>query len=244
MPLLLLATSNPGKLLEFRSLLADLPLELIAPADLGLTLQVEETGATYAENAALKARAFSAASGLPTLGDDSGLEVAVLGGAPGLHSARFVPHPTLRQNQKMAQQKEFPGGSARPRNPKSILPGATDAERRALLLQVLAGHPQPWAATFKSAICLAYAAPEEGAARGVSGVLPTKLQIVISEGSCNGEIIPEERGTGGFGYDRIFLVEGLGRTMAELSLEEKNQVSHRARAMAKMVEVLKLIAEG
>jgi len=218
MPLtLLLASSNPGKLLELRSLLAGLPLELATPAELGLALQIEETGATYAENAALKARAFAAASGLPTLTDDSGLEVQALAGAPGLHSARFVPQP-----------------------------GASDADRRTRLLQALAGHPQPWLATFKSAICLAYAAPEEGAARGVSGGLrpPTKFQIVISEGICDGEIIPEERGTGGFGYDRIFLVEGQGRTMAELGLEEKNQFSHRARAMATMVEVLKLLAEG
>ena len=194
MPRLLLATSNPGKLLELRSLLAGLPLEIATPAELCLNLQVPETGATYAENAALKARAFAAASGLPSLADDSGLEVEALGGAPGLHSARFVPQP-----------------------------GASDADRRTRLLQALANHPQPWLATFRSAICLA---------------LPNG-ETYFTEGICTGEIIPEERGTGGFGYDPIFLLAGLGRTMAELSLEEKNQVSHRARAIGKIKQILK-----
>jgi len=87
---LLVATNNPGKRREFRLLLAELPLVLVTPAELGLDLDVEETGATFEANAVLKARAFAAAAGLPALADDSGLEVDALGGEPGLRSARWV----------------------------------------------------------------------------------------------------------------------------------------------------------
>jgi XTP/dITP diphosphohydrolase len=173
---------------ELRALLADLAgIELCTPAELGLALEPPEVGATYAENAAAKARAFAAAAGLPALADDSGLEVEALGGAPGLHSARYAPQP-----------------------------GATDADRRAYLLQQLAAHAQPWLAAFHSTVCVALPAGEASFASGV----------------CRGEIVPQERGSGGFGYDRLFLVEGLGRTMAELTMAEKNELSHRARAIA------------
>ncbi len=190
---LLLATNNPGKVDEMKGLLADLPdLKLVTPAELGLNLDVEESGKDFAENAALKARTFAVAGGLPALADDSGLEVNALDGAPGLYSNRY-----------------FPGAD-------------TDAKRRAALLQRLAGLPRPWKARFRSTVCLA---------------LPDGAEY-LAEGQCRGEIIPEERGEGGFGYDRIFLIEGIGRTMAELSMAEKNQLSHRARAMAKMKKKL------
>lgn len=183
-----MATNNPGKVGEIRSILADLAgIELCTPADLGLRLEPEEPALTYAENAAAKANAFAAASGLPALADDSGLEAAALGGAPGVHSARYAPQPA-----------------------------ATDADRRAYLLQQLAGHPQPWPAAFHSVVCLA---------------LPGGSTFFAS-GVCHGEITPHERGTGGFGYDRLFVVASAGRTMAELSPQEKNRLSHRALALA------------
>ena len=123
---LLIATTNPGKIVEIQDLLEGLPFRLLLPADLGIRLEVEETGQTYAENAALKAVAYCAASGILTLADDSGLEVAALDGAPGLHSARYSPHP-----------------------------GAKDADRRALLLRNLTGKPQPWLARFVCAVVIA-----------------------------------------------------------------------------------------
>lgn len=86
---LLIATHNPGKLEEYKELLKELPLELVSLADLGVTMQVEETGTTFVENALLKARAYAKATGLVTIADDSGLEVKALGGAPGVHSARY-----------------------------------------------------------------------------------------------------------------------------------------------------------
>jgi XTP/dITP diphosphohydrolase len=184
---LLLATGNPGKLGEMQALLADLgKIELLTPAEIGLRLEILEDGATYAENAALKARAYAEASGLTTLADDSGLEVAVLGGAPGLRSARYLPQP-----------------------------GATDADRRAYLLRQLQAYPRPWLARFRCSV--AVFRPGEA--------------LLTFEGTCPGEIIPEERGTNGFGYDPIFLLSQTGRTMAELSMEEKNRLSHRGWAV-------------
>ena len=186
MPKILIATANRGKLHEIHALLADLPLTLLIPADLGLVLEVAETGDTYAVNAALKATAFARLSGLLTLADDSGLEVDALGGLPGVRSARFSP-----------------------------LPRATDADRRHYLLQQLVGKARPWTAHFHCTVALAE--PDE--------------EVVYFEGDCPGEIIPTERGDNGFGYDPIFLLPELGRTMAELSMAEKNRLSHRARAI-------------
>ena len=101
-------------------------------------------------------------------------------------------------------------------------PQADDADRRAYLLQQLEGKARPWRALFRSVVCVA---------------LPDGRSL-LAEGECRGEIIPEERGAGGFGYDAIFLVEGMGRTMAELSMAEKNRLSHRARAIAGLKERL------
>ncbi len=183
---LLIASSNKGKLAEIMALLQDIPLDAVLPSDIGIQMDVEEDGNTYAENSLKKALAYCQASGLVTLADDSGLEVDVLGGQPGLHSARF-----------------------------SGKPGATDADRRIFLLEKLKGHHRPWLAAFRSTVVIA---------------TPDGRTFTL-DGECRGEIIPEERGTNGFGYDPIFLVEGLNRTMAELSMDEKNSLSHRARAV-------------
>ena len=190
---LLLASQNSGKLRELQAILHDLPIQLVTPAELGIQLDVEETGSTYAENAALKARAFSEASGLIALADDSGLEVDALNGAPGLYSARYAPAP-----------------------------GATDADRRAYLLENLAAHPRPWTARFRATIAVTLPGGETH----------------FADGACEGEIIPEERGDGGFGYDPIFYIPETGCTMAEMAEDEKNRISHRARALEKAKEIL------
>ncbi len=190
---LLLATTNQGKLAELRSLLRELDLELVTPADLGLNLQIEETGESYQENAILKAAGFAKASNLWSLADDTGLEVEALDGAPGLYSARYAPQP-----------------------------GATDKDRRLVLLQNLEEKPRPWNAVFRCVVALC----------GPDG------SIITQDGTCPGEIIPDERGEGGFGYDPIFLLEVLQVTMAELSLVDKNNLSHRSRAVWKMVPAL------
>lgn len=180
---LVLATANPGKVRELRELLRDLPLELV-PAE-GMP-EVEETGAGFAENAELKARAASAWSGEWALADDSGLEVDVLGGAPGVHSNRWAGE------------------------------GASEADRNAHLLRALAPYPpESWTARYRAVVALA--APDG--------------RLWLTEGVCEGRIVAEARGEGGFGYDPHFLLPELGRTMAELPLETKNRLSHRARAL-------------
>lgn len=190
---LLIATGNKGKVKEIRALLDRLEVELVAPKDLGLEIDVVEDGATYEENAAKKARAYSQASGLVALADDSGLEVDALGGEPGLYSARY-----------------------------SGQPGATDADRRAFLLEKLAGKPRPWTAHFHATVAV-------GTPDGL---------VQFAAGDCHGEIIPEERGDGGFGYDPIFFIPGMNRTMAELSMDEKNRLSHRALAVKHALPIL------
>jgi len=179
---LVIATGNTGKLGEYRELLAVTGFELVA-FDGG----VDEVGATYGENASLKAETASSQSGLTALGDDSGVEVEALGGFPGLRSARLGP---------------------------------TQEARTAELLRRLEGKPRPWSARFVCVIALA--APE----------LPTQF----FEGECRGEIVPEWRGTAGFGYDPIFLVPAAGRTFGEMTPEEKRQYSHRARAVRALLE--------
>jgi XTP/dITP diphosphohydrolase len=201
---ILIASTNPGKLVELQALLTPdtglQSVELILPRDLGLALDVVEDGATYAENAALKAMAYYRAlpPGLDErpviLADDSGLEVEALDGAPGLHSARYLNKP-----------------------------GATDADRRAYLLRNLTGKPRPWRAHFHCSVAL---------------VSPSG-EMAYADGDCPGEIVPVERGSNGFGYDPIFLLTESGLTMAELSMAQKNQLSHRALAVVAAVPIMK-----
>ena len=195
---MLIATENQGKVKEIQALLQELDLELVTPKSIGLSLDVVEDGMTYEDNAGKKAAAYARASGLIALADDSGLEVDALNGAPGLYSARY-----------------------------SSLPGATDADRRALLLENLRGKPRPWSAHFHAVIAICE--PD--------GVLR------FTAGDCFGEIIPDERGTNGFGYDPIFLIPAVGRTTAQLSTDEKNRLSHRALAIRNAIPVLKGLLE-
>jgi XTP/dITP diphosphohydrolase len=190
---LLIGSLNRGKQAEYSALLSSLNLQVVFPQAFFLDLEIEETGADYAENARIKAETFAHASQLWTLADDSGLEVEVLGGKPGPHSHRIAG------------------------------PGKTDADRRRFLLDRLQSYPRPWYAQFRCVAMLI----------GPSG------EVFSSEGSCPGQIIPDERGTGGFGFDPIFLVQGLNRTMAELTMAEKNTISHRARAVQAILPVLR-----
>ena len=188
MAAILIATTNSGKLREFRTLLA--PIQVTSADALGLELEVEESGLTFRENAMLKARAFAAASGCVTLADDSGLEVHALDGGPGVSSARF-------------------GG-----------PGLDDAGRCRLLLEELrdVDGRQRRGAQFRC--CLVALAPDG--------------RTCETEGICRGSIELEMRGTSGFGYDPVFYVPECHVTMAQLPTAAKNEISHRARAIATM----------
>jgi XTP/dITP diphosphohydrolase len=197
MPRLLLATNNKGKLREYLALLTGIPYEIVTPADVGITTDVEETGGSFEENARLKATALARESGLLSLADDSGLEVDALGGGPGSLSHRFAGE------------------------------GASDADRIKLLLKRLKDVPEKErTAQFRCVIAIA---TPEGKTELFSGI-------------CRGIITTAPMGTHGFGYDPVFFVPELGRTMAELTLEEKNRISHRARAAEKAREMLLKLA--
>jgi XTP/dITP diphosphohydrolase len=195
---LLLATTSAGKQRELRALLGDLPLMLVTPADLGLTLVPEETGTTFAANAAQKAQAYYAAAGVPTLAEDSGLEVDALGGAPGVYSARW---------------EGLPDGAVKNARLLERLAGLPDAERGARY------------------VCHMVLIDGQGAEHH-------------AEGDCHGRIAHEPRGSGGFGYDPVMYVPALGRTMAELTPEEKDRISHRGAAAARLRETIERLLGG
>jgi XTP/dITP diphosphohydrolase len=183
---LVLSTRNPHKVREFASLLEGLDVAAL-PDDVDLP---PETGETFAENALGKARAAAAATGGPAIADDSGIEAATLGGAPGVRSARFAGED------------------------------ATDEENLALLLE---------------------RAPAGSAARYVCAIAYVDGDVErVFEGECTGTLAAQPRGTGGFGYDPAFLPDDVpdGRTMAELSVAEKDAISHRGRAARELLSWL------
>ncbi|GIW06070.1 MAG: non-canonical purine NTP pyrophosphatase [Dehalococcoidia bacterium] len=184
---LLIASNNPGKHRELVHALAGLPYEVITLAERGIRATVAEIGATFEENAALKATAYAAMGNCLALADDSGLIVDALGGAPGVQSARF-------------------GGE-----------GLDDAGRVQLLLDRLADVP-----------------PVERSARFVCVIAIAEAAgtVALFRGVCEGMITSAPRGSGGFGYDPVFQPLGETRTLAELSIDEKQAISHRGKAIA------------
>ena len=190
-PRLVLATKNQDKLGEMEAVLAG--TGLVGEVVRGLEWpDVDEVGDTLEENAALKARAVVEATGLPAIADDTGLEVAALNGAPGLHTARLAG------------------------------PSATYAENVTHLLELLDGV-EDRSARFRTVVVLSF--PD-----GVK---------VTAEGAVDGRITKEVRGDFGFGYDPIFEVDG--RTLAEMNSDEKNQLSHRSRALRALVVALGVV---
>lgn len=186
---IVVASKNPDKVGEVEEVLAvlDVAVDIVR----GLAWDdVEETEGTLEGNALLKARAVAASTGLPSLADDTGLEVDALGGAPGVHTARFAG------------------------------PNATYAANVAKMLDVMAAEENR-AARFRTVVAL---------------VGPDGTEI-LAEGSLQGSLARAPRGSGGFGYDPIFLVDH--RTLAELESKEKNELSHRARALRALVDKLR-----
>ena len=190
-PLLLAATGNEHKLRELRSMFSDF-YTVVSMEDAGFFGPIDENAPTFAGNAAIKAEAVCAATGLPALADDSGLEVEALDGEPGVLSARYAGEH-----------------------------GNDDANND-LLLRRMEGKENRSAA-FRCALALK---------------LPGR-ETLIAEGACPGTLLTARRGTGGFGYDPLFLYEPLGKTYAEMNQEEKDGISHRARAAEKMREIMR-----
>jgi XTP/dITP diphosphohydrolase len=191
---LVLATRNRGKVREFRGLFEGVSgLEVISLHDIDKIPDIVEDGATFEENARKKASHVTAATGLLTLADDSGLEVDALDGAPGVYSARFAGD------------------------------GADDAANNRKLLERLSHVPDARrSARFRCVLALAIPRATDGG------------EIHIEYGVCEGQIGWSARGNNGFGYDPLFIPRGQTKTMAELSPEEKNRISHRAQALRQM----------
>jgi XTP/dITP diphosphohydrolase len=198
MPKLLLATNNPGKAREYKSLLSGVPFELVTPAEVGINTEVAETGKSFEENARLKATTLAAESGLLTLADDSGLEVAALGGEPGTLSARYAGE------------------------------NASDADRVNYLLSKMQNVPE---------------GKRQARFRCVIAIATSQGEVELCSGECEGIIALKPRGNRGFGYDPVFYLPELGKTMAELPPEEKNKVSHRGKAAMKAREVLERLTQ-
>lgn len=192
-PKLLLATGNRAKVREYARLLKGIPYRIVSLDDVDISEQVEETGASFEENAVLKACRYAELSGLITMADDSGLEVDALNGEPGIRSARYAGD------------------------------GASDNERIDFLLRKLTGVP--WdkrSAQFRCVIAIAH---PDG-------------RVQTCQGICRGVLTFAPLGENGFGYDPIFYLPDLHRTMAELSMSEKNAVSHRGKAAEEARKIL------
>lgn len=192
--IILLATNNKSKVKEISEMMSGSDITFESLADAGINVEVEETGTTFEENALLKAREICKLSGKPTISDDSGLEIDVLDGAPGIYSSRFMGEDTSYDIKNNALIEK--------------LENVADPDR-----------------TARFRCCMAL-------------VLPDGREFV-TEGAMEGIIAREPKGINGFGYDPILFIPEYNRTSAELSSEEKNNISHRGEALRKMIEVIK-----
>ena len=190
-----LASKNPHKLVEISKITEQFDMELVLQSELGVDIDVEETGTTFEENSYLKARAVMEATGLPALADDSGIAVDALNGEPGIYSARYGFDESLddwgRLQLLLKNTEHVP-----------------DGQRQAQF------------------VCVITLVTPDG-------------KVIQARGEVHGELLRAPAGEGGFGYDPIFYYPPFGKSLAEVSAEEKNQVSHRANALRVFYEKLK-----
>ena len=190
-----LASKNPHKLVEISKITEQFDMELVLQSELGVDIEVEETGTTFEENSYLKARAVMEATGLPALADDSGIAVDALNGEPGIYSARYGFDESLDDWGRLQLLLK---------NTKNV----PDGERQAQF------------------VCVITLVTPDG-------------KVIQARGEVHGELLRAPAGEGGFGYDPIFYYPPFGKSLAEVSAEEKNQVSHRANALRVFYEKLK-----
>ena len=190
-----LASKNPHKLVEISKITRQFDMELVLQSELGVDIDVEETGSTFEENSFIKAEAVMKATGLPALADDSGIAVDALNGEPGIYSARYGFDESLddwgRLQLLLKNTEHVP-----------------DGQRQAQF------------------VCVITMVTPEGT-------------VIQARGEVHGELLRAPAGEGGFGYDPIFYYPPFGKSLAEVSSEEKNQVSHRANALRVFYEKLK-----
>jgi XTP/dITP diphosphohydrolase len=212
-PRLLIATHSAHKLAELRELLDLERAELVSLDDLGIADDPDETGQTFDTNARIKARFGARRTGLPTLADDSGLEVDALGGGPGVRTRRYAG------------------------------PNASDVDNNTKLLAALEGlPPDQRGARYVCVLALALPNAEHDTRRGTQPPSEPALPMRLVRGTTRGRIASAPKGTGGFGYDPIFEPEGEppgGRTFGLWSPAEKHAVSHRGRAARRMTPILR-----
>ncbi len=190
---IIMATSNKDKVNEIRQMLSGTDIEIVSLKEAGVSINIEENGSSFDENAAIKANAVRDLTGQMAISDDSGLVIDYLGGAPGIYSSRFMGEST----------------------PYS--------EKNAAILEKLQGVPdEQRSARFVCSMAIAY---PDGHTETVQGVM---------EGKIAHEIV----GEGGFGYDPIFYLPEKGCTSAQLTASEKNAISHRGKALRKLVKIL------
>lgn len=185
----LLASNNGHKIKEIKEILGDF-FDVVSLREAGVESDPEETGATFEENARIKAVAGMKASGMPCIADDSGLEVFALDGLPGVMSARYA------------------GGH-----------GDDSANNEKLLSEL--ENASDRSARYVCVICMAFPNGHE----------------IVARGECRGTILKEARGEGGFGYDPLFFFPQFGKTFAEITAEEKNEVSHRKAALREFEKI-------
>lgn len=190
----IIATSNQGKVKEFEQMFSEYEISVKSLKDFEEQIDVEETGKTFEENALLKAETISERWNVPVIADDSGLQVDILDGRPGIYSARYAGED---KNDKKNSEKLL----------KEL--GETTVKDR----------------TARFVCVIAVAVPGE--------------ESFTKRGTCEGAIALQPRGEHGFGYDPIFIPEGYKKTMAQLTAEEKNNISHRHHALLKIEEWLK-----
>ena len=199
---ILIATTNSGKATELVEMLGCCcgDIEWLSLNDFGELPEVVEDGETFAENAQKKALGYAQATGVWTIADDSGLVIDVLGGAPGVKSARFSGEPAKGDKRELLDHRNM-----------------------TKVLELMEGIPEEKrTARFVCTLCLA--SPHE--------------VLVETNGTVEGSITTQEAGTNGFGYDPVFFIPTLAKTAAQLSAEEKNQISHRGNALAKLKPLL------
>ncbi len=191
---IIFATTNEGKMREIREIMADLDVEIVSLKEAGISVEIEENGTTFEENAIIKAKTIMELTNELVLADDSGLEVDYLNKEPGIYSARYLGEDT----------------------PYS--------EKNRIIIERLEGVEKSLrTARFVCAIAAAF----------------PNGNVITTRGTIEGYIGYEQRGSNGFGYDPIVYVEELGKTTAELSMEEKNKISHRGKALEEMKKNLK-----
>jgi len=195
---IVVATKNNGKLLEIKNILEELPVEVVSMVEDGIEIDIIEDGQTFEENALKKARAVKKYTEAIVLADDSGLEVDMMGGAPGVFSSRFAGQPFSdeRNNAKLLSEME----------------GIEQSKRTARF------------------ICI------------IAIIMPDGREFCV-RGECEGYVGTERKGNKGFGYDPLFSLPKYEKTMAELEPEIKNRISHRAKALEKLIIELKKLLE-